>query len=840
MQDYLHFLKAGSIMLAMQTVKFSKGQVIFRTGDRVEHISLITEGTVVGISKGHTYTLERSDVLGLGDLKGGIYTYTFTAASDVVLCQYPCEGVDSLDLVVRENADIAYIMTTFMCRHIGDLLELRVRLQREIETVPTVIHDLFDEYCRLYKLYNVTKKELPSVPGIDSPPKDDGIPERTHDYYVEINGLGVEVRKAFFRGKPGIMSVFLHNCCNDIYVLYNTCMVYSGYLRLISKQLFNEDSSGLFSLVSQLHIGTIGNEGAVFAVEALMASLNDELAKLAEISAIDPVLYKDRLQAYWDALEDSYESPADAWDAGVAEDITGAAESDAGLEALVDADDVLFASAITDTQDLIDSAIMAATETETAAPDIPNAATIKSDDKNLALNPQLNNSLDTIIKYSGADKELAAVFADCVRQYTDLPDRNSPDDDVYDLRRDLIKSFYSIYRLVLRRTFEDSAPPTIINMFLNFGYVDGDLAGHDNANYLLEIADSFKGDPKRHIFTMREWLTSIFNGERDPSLSEFDMDYTEYIRDMKKNKQINPADEKMMLADKDAKLDYELDNAFPVVNRVTFGNPSKFCPVFSSHNFVRNLRDAIVMPSTIGDIIDEIRSIDFSAFYRETSYSDSKLGGVSEHINVEVLPNFILTPTIGTRGSMWQDIEGRVRTTPARIFLPTFLENDLKPLLIRLTGDFRWEICRRIQGTRWNDMTDPSLTSYFCDYLQFYMNNRSISMQTMTEIRNEISAARNNYKAVFLQNYLQWIQNESRGMARLNNISLGILMTFCPFSVDIRKRLDSNMRFREALNRYNVRQQKKVTHFSNLIKKLQQGSKQVPPEIKAELEFWYK
>jgi len=252
---------------------------------------------------------------------------------------------------------------------------------------------------------------------------------------------------------------------------------------------------------------------------------------------------------------------------------------------------------------------------------------------------------------------------------------------------------------------------------------------------------------------------------------------------------------------------------------------------------MRSPEDTLVTAAKVKEIIDEIRALDFSAFYRETAYSNPKIGISAETVNVEVIPNFILMPNVGIRGSMWQEIEGRIRTTPARIFMPIFLEGDLKPLVIKLVGEFRWEMCRRIQGSRWNDLTDPSLTSYFCDYLQFYMNNRSIAMQTMTEIRNELSAARNNYKTVFVQNYLVWILNESRGMARLNSIALGILMTFCPFNAQVRESLSKNMRYNEALNRFNAKRQKRAQRLTLLIKKLQQSGKGIPKEMMDEYEY---
>jgi len=186
---------------------------------------------------------------------------------------------------------------------------------------------------------------------------------------------------------------------------------------------------------------------------------------------------------------------------------------------------------------------------------------------------------------------------------------------------------------------------------------------------------------------------------------------------------------------------------------------------------------------------------------------------------------------------MWQEIEGRKRTTPARMFLPIFLEGDLKALVIRLTGEFRWEMCKRVQGSRWNDLSDPSLTSIFCDYLQFYMNNRNLSMQTMLAIRNEVSSARNNYKTVFVSNYSVWILNESTGSARLNNVAITILMTFCPFAEHIREYLANNLRYNEALTRFRAKQTKRVQHMTRVVQKVKQTGKPVPDELLDELEY---
>ena len=754
--------------------EFTEGAVLHSEGDPLEHISLIAEGEVEGTFGGHTVLYGKTDVLGLCDLLSNVHKHTYTAISSVTVHPFPCEGVDSLESMMQKNADIAYLMVSSMCRQVTELLQYKARLQLSADSSFDMINELYEEYSRLSKSFASVPKKLPGLEEITKFSGDDPVDDWISHYYDEINDLDPTIHRSFFHGNPGIETGFLRRCIEDFSKVLTACSVYQEYLRGITSLLLNEDGYDLFSLISDLHLSSLSIKDADSAIEALMAPLTEELS---DMTGIDSDYYQSRLDAYWDALEDKRQS--------------------------VDATDMSEATSSVDQ----------------------------------GVNPNLLDSLKTILDYSGCDAETAEDFTISVNEYTELPDRASTEDEAPELRRKLTKMFYVIYKLVFHKTLEDPSPPTVVKMFLNFGYVDPALAGFANANFLYSIADSYKGDPENSIFTGSEWLTSIYNGDRDPSLSEFDMDWPTYLRDLKNQKQIDVKEEARLLADKDEKLKYEMENAFPVVNRVTFGNPSKFCPLFADHNLLREPETTLVTPEKINAIISEIRDLDYSVFYRETGYTNQKLGITSETISVEIRPNIVLMPNAGLRGSMWQEIEGRLRTTPARIFLPIFLEGDLRTVVMRLVGEFRWELCRRIQGSRWNDLSDPSLTSYFCDYLQFYMNNRSLAMQTMTEIRNEISAARNSYKTVFVNNYIMWLQNESKGMARLNSVALGILMTFCPFNADIREALTKNMRYNEALTRLGAKRNKRLQRLTLLIKKLNQNGKAAPQELLDELEF---
>ncbi|MCL2387280.1 MAG: hypothetical protein FWC89_06985 [Defluviitaleaceae bacterium] len=466
-----------------------------------------------------------------------------------------------------------------------------------------------------------------------------------------------------------------------------------------------------------------------------------------------------------------------------------------------------------------------------SAPVSADGTAAPQEKKNLA------DSVGTILKYAGYPEDQSNKFARLIIDYTKMPDRGSSDDVVHRMRRELTNMFNEIYKKALINSLNDTAVPTVIKMFLNFGYMDAALAGYENADYLYSIADSMTGDPERGVYTAAEWLKAIYRGQKEPCRNEFDQDYPAYIAELKQQKRFDKKEEERLLADCENKLMFEIDNIFPVVNKLTFGRITTFCPIFSDNNVQRGLEASLITPDLIRQTFGEITAVDFSAFYRETMFSNAEIGVPRETVHVEVMPEVILMPNVGVRGIMWQDIEGRKRTTPARMFAPLFLLVDLKPLLVRLTGEFRWEMCKRVQGSRWQDVTEPSLTSEYCDYLQFYKHNRDLSTEIKATVKQELTRARNNYKNVFVQNYTEWVLFEANGSPRINRFARRLLMTYSPFALSIRQGLAQNPQYAEPLKRFNFKNQQREHHLSRLIQKLNQTGMEVPQELKDELKF---
>ncbi len=449
----------------------------------------------------------------------------------------------------------------------------------------------------------------------------------------------------------------------------------------------------------------------------------------------------------------------------------------------------------------------------------------------------VNDSLNVILEYAGCPREAADEFRSEIDAYKKIINKNVAEEADRNRRIRLTKLFYEIYTAAFQISLRDEQVPPIIRMFFQFGYVDEELAGMENASYLYDIVDHLPTDPENRVYTVYEWLRAIYEGKKEPSRNEFDNDYNDYVHELRRNKKISPIEETDMLSDTAQKVMFELENVFPTVNKVTYGRITTFCPVFSEHNIIKPLEKMLVSADMVNQIFNQIRERDFGAFYRESIYAQPEKGVVKELISTEILPDVILMPNIGNRGIMWQEIEGKRRGTPARFICSLFQMEELMIILTRLTGEFRWEMCKRVQGVRWNDVAERSLTSEYSDYIQFYRKNIDLSSDAKEKIKSDLSKRKNSAKEMFVFDYITWIMYESNGAPRMNKVARSILFTYCPFTRAIRERMRTNPLYTDMLDRYDIRLKQKLRHYDNLYAKLRSSGLPVPEEVENTRNF---
>ncbi len=451
---------------------------------------------------------------------------------------------------------------------------------------------------------------------------------------------------------------------------------------------------------------------------------------------------------------------------------------------------------------------------------------------------QLEKSLPRILAYAELEPEETDYFTQLMESYRMPAQQTSTSDDARQLRRDIAKEFYKIYYLVFTKAVNSLTTPPIISMFLNFGYMDENLLSKENAldlyrlSLIVEKECSGKG-----VYTIYSWLREILWGDKDPSKNNMDADYTETINSNKRNGKISAEEAEAALQDNEAKVRFEIENMFTSANRVVHGRSSHFCPVLTDNEITKNFSTLIATTEKIISCIDSIRQKDFSAFYREIIYRNKDCEIEREFIMSEILPNIILMPGTGNDGIMWQEIEGRKKDSPARFIIPIFPTVNISSILTCITARFRWEMCKRIQGVYWNDISEPSLTAEYSDYIQFYKRNRELPEAAKDKIKSTLKSCRGNYREVFVRDYETWIIYESVGSFRLNKVARRILALYCPFAKEFREKLAVNPMVKDLFSGTSKAFSPKQKHLELVISQLERKGMDVPQELLDFKEF---
>ena len=429
---------------------------------------------------------------------------------------------------------------------------------------------------------------------------------------------------------------------------------------------------------------------------------------------------------------------------------------------------------------------------------------IKSDNglNNDSILRECKNSLDQILAYGKVEEELGNHFKERINQFCALEDKYLISDETRALRREISKDFYDIYEKVFKVAYSTEKYSKVVEMFLNFGYVDERLLTKEQLTELFKFNVTSTSTHYCYCHTMFEWLKLIYEGKKEPSKNDLDMDYAAYVRHLRSEGKLTTAEEAKYNQDINRKLSYEIHNMFALNMRLVNGKISTFVPVLHSDILPLNMEKHFVTYTAVDEAVRDVTMKDFSLFYREVLYNDPSLEVAKELVMIEHLPDVIIFPTSGVNGSMWQDIEGKRRESSGRFCISIFHEGSLYDTMIKLAARYRWELCRTMQGLAWNDIKNKCLTSEYCDYIQFYRKNKDLNEEKKEKIKQQIIKARNNTRECFVIDYEQWIQYESDGALRLNKPTRDIMAMYCPFSKDIRKNLVSRPVFGEALVRY--------------------------------------
>jgi len=764
-----------------------KGTIIYARGKETDSLSIILKGKVLVYNSGIKILLKIGSVMGAGDLCTGNYGINAYALEDTSLFTIAAKNVDELGTVLEEKQKQRGTVVIGMIRYLSEIYKVEMALKKEAGLLYTLSKNLLKELEKLKTQLGEKTEELVELEELAEIQTEDMAEEEEKNYYAESGSVPLSVQEEFYSYSPIICNYHIKELSMLIQNTTELCTELSEYCFKVSELLFSENREDcLYKVVTKLGIYS---SKAGIPIQPFFTLLDKISEKLLETERM--------VQAKTGSKVTSKES------------------------------------AMQQVKNLLKESENA-TEEKLSAESAVKYATVDME----KMQQEFSGSLEKLLAYAEYEKEPSEEIKKEIEAFLLMKDKSDVSDASRKVRRKITEHFYELYEIIFRKAYQSQSVPKIVDLFLNYGYMDERLLEKEQLLELYYLEDTFPKNGPCAVYTIREWLCRIYEGKEEPSKSEFDLEYAEALRDKKKSGEITEKEMKQMENDRDAKLTYEIKNMFRYNNRLVTGQISTFVPVLYKDLFMGHVEQALVTAQKVNQLIMGITDIDYSVFYREVLYENREKKIERETIMVEVFPNVILLPSYGSNIIMWQEIAGKRRASSGRILLPIFAEGDMEDAMIKAIARFRWELCRTVQGMAWNDIQEKSLTSEYCDYIQFYKKNRNLSEDKKEKLKVQIQKGRGNTREIFVSDYLVWIKNESQGAVRLNKVVREMLATWCPFSQWIRTKVVQQPIFEEAFARYNREKQKKGKELETRYRNIENNNGEIVEELQKTIRYY--
>ncbi len=762
------------------------------------------------------FELDQNIFTGVGDLlQSGVNTLTIAASSDCGLYAYTFENVaEALDAINNQKDYGAYVINS-ISSFINNMVQANQKAQSYLNRINSLLQNLCVFYAAIAEKYG-----LDAVPGraaqigseLFEAMRNDNImiPEHFNrqfietlrpygedigaekpaclqeaEYFTHLFGMQPELRKTFFGADRYIAEAHMKKASECLDQLTGRLRLTLCRLDETISLLYGEDKNSVYEAfmraAKEMKAKGLDSSPATNALNYIFDKLKDASAYIEfEYKHVSPIDFK--------YLEHFH---------------TGAVASLAG------------------------------------ASQNPNSASTSEEPGEIRELPEeLTGSAEKLLEYSEIPEEKATCFMMNLVAFRNLKNRLSADDTAREIRAAITDLFFELYPAIFKKAHRLKDNSRLVRMFLMYGYMDEKLLENSQTMALYKLAGTERSAGISNIYYINDWFARIYAMEKDPSVSSFGHDYYDTFRELKKQGKYTDKDKANYDGNRDGRLEFENSNMFRQNHRLCQGQISVYFPILHKDMAPYNPVRSIVTPEMIQERLNKILEIDFAAFHREINYRDTSKGIEKEIVMMQVVPDIILMPVYGTRAMMWQEITGRVRSTPGRFILPVFTDENLDDMILKLVGNFRWELCRTMMGTAWNDVSQSSLTSEYADYIQFYRKNHDLSDDAKEKVKSLITKNHNRLRDIFTSDYEIWINNESKGNPRLNKVARSIFMKHCTFSKAIRTQLEQQPIYTDMLTTVKFQRQKQARELESHYKLYLRTSGELDPILLQNLEFY--
>ena len=413
-----------------QTNKFSPGDVLFNEADPAGIFCLVLKGKVRVSNNGFSLVLGVGALL--GELPGAAdgVKYSCEAVEDVTAYAFSAQDGSALRSVLGSNKDYCGVTVFSHSRFIQELY-------KRYDKIRVLASKLHDTVSRAYSGYTSLGggMKVAAVPGLmtleEFEPEAE-LYENRMEVLLEYAKIPYEGIKAFFCGSDLLTLEVLLELIGTEVVLCDLLSELSDYCFAILDRIEagNGLAQGLLGAASTLRKKGKSADDAVMLLDSL-ASICEETARSFDDEVLSEHMFDgSRLSG----LVAEYKTGKDF-------SSSAAGDSDVKMQ----------------------------------SHDVAKAVA------------ELKGTFETVTSFAGYDGEDKSALREMLDTFINAEDRDSTDDDMRKLRRNLADKVYSLYEKTLLASFKKDKTPLPVDLFLEFGFLDEKLLTEEELASLVSI-----------------------------------------------------------------------------------------------------------------------------------------------------------------------------------------------------------------------------------------------------------------------------------------------------------------------------------------------------------------
>jgi CRP-like cAMP-binding protein len=446
----------------------------------------------------------------------------------------------------------------------------------------------------------------------------------------------------------------------------------------------------------------------------------------------------------------------------------------------------------------------------------------------------LQKSIFQIFEFSMIEKEFQNRMLKLLNDYKTISSSASAESDARKMRRHIAQLYWDLYQQVFVRSKSESSVPKAAKLMLTFGFLDDQLLVPEHLVELNDLARIRERETEIPVVLEYEFLSKIYSGAEEPSITEMGLTYEAFLREMDKSQKKRDPQSSGNNDDLNIqKTLHEISQRLKTTAAVCSGSTVTAFPILTSDIAKGSLKNMYVSKSKLNAIAKKLIDIDFSLFYRETVL---RLDQSREIIQEEIFPYLVLVPTFGTKTLLWQELSGNNKRSMGRFMIPILFNGDLEKSLTHAFACFRWELTKNIKGAMWADPIEGGVTGEYFDYVNNFKKNSKLSPEMKEKINLRFKSLRTN-RDRFADDYMLWVEYEREGIMKLNTVVREMFFKNIPFKKEIRDHLENMPAFTKYANRYKNIQARDYAAYERRFKKYQDASGNYPKEIQTYFEF---